>query len=80
MMKIKKQKKKKLKININYYLMKLILENHQQINQKKLIKFYQKISKIHLMIVFEKFFIQLKIILKMKELTMQLFRLMKFLL
>ena len=58
MMKIKKQKKKKFKININYYLMKLILENHQQITQKKLIKFYQIISKIHLMIVLEKYFIQ----------------------
>ena len=79
-MKIKKQKKKKLKININYYLMKLILENHQQITQKKLIKFYQIISKIHLMIVLEKYFIQQKIILKMKELMMQLFGLMKFLL
>ena len=34
-----------------------IRKNHQKINQKKLINFSQKISKIHLMIVLEKFFI-----------------------
>ena len=80
MMKIKKQKKKKFKININYYLMKLILENHQQITQKKLIKFYQIISKNSSYDCFREILYSIENILKMKELMMQLFGLMKFLL